>query len=452
MEPAPASENENPFSGLRLSIPEAAVPTAGARNTPAAVPARTPAATQTPAAPPAANATLPSNPATPPAATVLPSKDNPFLDDEDLEEKDGADAFDEPSLPLTPPVAKETAPPATIPTPNPTRSLEIAPIQPPAATTPRTNKRVAPEAKPGEQPVAAKTPLSAADELLKKLADAPEKTGLKGFCPVALRQKGQLIESKPQFNATYQGQKFRFSSIAAKTAFEKEPQLFIPMHGGMDGVELLDNEKQQPGSLDHAVWFQGHLYLFASAQNREAFVNDPDRFLDNGETKPRVTKTALAPGKAARPTKPQATPPAAIPANVTVQPAAQATPKPTAPADDLPVLSEDLEDLKLTPLTSNPAVPVQETPAKVPTLTPPDAGNQGTTRDAPAPVAPKSANPPAVTPPAGQPGPQLEPPMLKRATKNTPASFVVPSTSNRATAAPPRLISPDLKLAPPVRQ
>jgi len=454
-DPAPASEN--PFSGLRLNIPEAAVPTSRARNTPAAGPAQTPAAgpVQTPSASPAANATLPSNPATPPAATVLPGKDNPFLDDEDFEENEQTDAFAEPAKPLTPPASQDIAPPAVMQAPAATRSFEIAPIQPPETTAPRTIKRVAPTAKTVDQPVARTTPLSAADERLKKLADAPEKTGLKGFCPVALRQKGQLIESKPQFNATYRDQKFHFSSIAAKAAFEKEPQLFIPRHGGLDGVSLLDSEKSLPGSLDHAVWYQGQLYLFASAQNRESFVNDPDRFLDHGETKPRVTKTALGPGKAARPTKPQATSPAAIPANVTVQPAAQTTPQATASDDDLPVLSDDLEELKLTPIETNPTVPTtQGTPARIPTLTPVDAGKEGsTTRDAPAPVTPKAkvANPP-VAPPTHQPGPQLESPILKRATRNTPASFVVPSTPSRSTTTPPRLISPDLKLAPPVRQ
>ncbi len=450
-DPAPAEEN--PFSGLRLSIPEAAVPAPGARNVPTATPVQASAASpsQTPAATPAANAAVPANPAAPPAATVLPSKDNPFLDDEEeMDEKLEDDPFAGPIKPRTRQSEQPNGQPAATPRPAATNSFELAPIQPPAAPA---AKPVAPVTKSEDQSAAAKTPMSAADERLRKLAEATEKTGFKGFCPVALRQKGQLLESKPQFNVTYQGQKFHFSSIAAKAAFEKEPQLFVPMHAGLDCVAILNAKKPLPGSLDHAVWYQGHLYLFASKENRETFVNDPEGYLDTGDTKPTATKTTLAPGKAARPIKHQTTQPATVPADVVVQPAAQATAKPAAQSNDLPVFSdnENEENFKLTPVTEEPAAPApQGAPGTVPTLTPPDAGNQGTTRDAPAPVTPKPGTP-ADAPPTG-PGPQLEPPIMKKATKNTPASFVVPSTSTRSSGTPPRLISPDLRLAPPVRQ
>lgn len=466
-EPDPAPPEENPFSGLRLSIPEAAAPstqvpttpavpaTSGAPNTPAAGPALTPSAS------PAANAARTATPvATPPAATSLPKQDNPFLDDEDMEdfeEKEKAEVIEKNVKPVAPPAAKVTAPSVTRPALGTNKPLEIAPIMPPGkAASPVAKTPVVLPKKVADEAATAKPPLSAADERLRKLADAPEKTGLKGFCPVALRQKGQLIETKPQFNAVYQGQKFHFSSIAAKAAFEKEPQLFVPVHTGMDGVALLDEDESLPGSLDHAVWYQGHLYLFANRTNREIFVSDPELYMAADESKPTVTKAVSTPEKPAQTAtrRPQKTPRAAETA-VAAQPEVKATPTAAPATDELPVLSDNLDDLPpLLPVNSNTPEPAAQGPAiGTPALTPVDAGNTGsTTREAPAPAA-KPAAQPAAKPSVIQPDPQLElPPMLKNATKNTPASFVAPNQPARSSGTPPRLISPALRLAPSVRQ
>ena len=466
-EPAPAEEN--PFSGLKLSIPESAVPapansgapavqiTPSKANTPA-VPS-SPPALELPVVPetPAATTTPRTNSAvTPPAANRLPAKDNPFLDDEDLFEQD--ELIEKSKQPASPDSVKATGQPPVVPAPGVAKPFEIAPIQPPApgkAAAPASKSIAAPAARI-DQPVAAKTAAAnISDERLKKLAEAPEKSGLKGFCPVVLRQKGQLIESKPQFNATYKGKKFHFSSIAAKAAFEKEPQLFAPVYAGLDAVALLDEKASLPGSLDHAVWYQGHLYLFSSRENREIFVSEPELYLDEDDSEPTPTKTVSTPAPAAQPTRrPQKAKPVAD-----VAPAAESTvntpPKAAPVSDDLPVLSDNLDDLPpLLPITSDTPEPAANRPAaRTPALTPTDAGNTiPTTQDAPVPVAPKPVTPPAVKPPVVQPGPQLELPVLKNATKNTPASFVVPTSTNRSRGTPPKLISPDLRLAPSVRQ
>ena len=413
----PAPSEASPFSGLRLNIPESAESEPAAISAPPADPALTP----TPSA--AASATLPSKP----SLTPVPTSEDPFLDDEvpiaNAKPVKGSDQS------VTPPVDKVTGPPANI------KHSEISPLLPPGkAASPTSQPAATPVAKISEQ----SPPKSAADERLKKLTEAPEKTGLKGFCPVALRQKGQLIEAKPQFNTTYQGKKYQFSTMAAKAAFEAEPQLFAPVHSGLDGVALLDHEKSVPGSLDHAVWYQGHLYLFASRENRETFVNAPDEYLNETESEPTVFKTITPPAKPA----PQQQP----------MPAAKAAPQAVVLPNELPVLSDNLDDLPpQLPVTSKTLQPAAKTPAaQTPALLPMDTGKtRSTTWEAPAgPVVPKPKAQPAIKPSGAQPGPQLESPLLKKATRTTPASFVVPSPQTAQQRVPPRLISPDLRLAP----
>ena len=39
------------------------------------------------------------------------------------------------------------------------------------------------------------------------------------------------------------------------------------------------------GSLDHAAWFQGRLYLFASAETMETFVSAPGQHTEKSDVK-----------------------------------------------------------------------------------------------------------------------------------------------------------------------
>lgn len=134
-------------------------------------------------------------------------------------------------------------------------------------------------------------------ENMRKLSEAVEKKGLKGFCPVALRLRRQLIEVKPQFHAAYQGKKYHLSSIDAKSIFESNPFLFAPAHDGLDGVALLDDEKPVDGSLDHAAWYQGRLFLFSSRDNLQKFHAEPDDYLDESGLEETLNKVMSDPSR-----------------------------------------------------------------------------------------------------------------------------------------------------------
>ncbi len=67
------------------------------------------------------------------------------------------------------------------------------------------------------------------------------------------------------------------SSAAARKAFLASPTLYLPAADGQDVVTLGDKQPQ-PGSLDHATWHRGQLYLFASLENLAAFTKQPGRY------------------------------------------------------------------------------------------------------------------------------------------------------------------------------
>ncbi len=102
--------------------------------------------------------------------------------------------------------------------------------------------------------------------------------GFKGFCPVALRDRRELIDTNPQFTATFGLQNYTFSSAEAKTAFEADPSRYAPAAGGSDVVLLVNSGEEEQGMLDYALWYRDRLYLFRSRETMAMFNKDPQRF------------------------------------------------------------------------------------------------------------------------------------------------------------------------------
>lgn len=115
------------------------------------------------------------------------------------------------------------------------------------------------------------------DAKLKLIAERGELRGLKGFCPVALRDDRDLKNALPEHHSTFQGRTYYFSTADAKTAFDENPKHYAPISGGQD-VVLLKEKVTKEGSLDHAVWFKDRLYLFTSQKTLEQFVATPKEF------------------------------------------------------------------------------------------------------------------------------------------------------------------------------
>jgi YHS domain-containing protein len=115
------------------------------------------------------------------------------------------------------------------------------------------------------------------DNKMKLIAERGELRGLKGFCPVALRDERDLKNALPEHHSTFKGRTYYFSSADAKAAFDEHPQQYAPISGGQD-VVLLKKKITKEGSLDHAVWFKDRLYLFTSQKTLEQFVATPKEF------------------------------------------------------------------------------------------------------------------------------------------------------------------------------
>jgi YHS domain-containing protein len=153
---------------------------------------------------------------------------------------------------------------------------------------PKISTASTPEITPAEIPLpedaqpVAETPLEemSEDEINAKkqlIAERGELRGLKGFCPVALRDDRDLKNAMPEHHSVYRGRTYYFSTADAKSQFDAAPHKYAPVSGGQD-VVLLKEKVTKEGSLDHAVWFKDRLYLFTSQKTLERFVAAPKEF------------------------------------------------------------------------------------------------------------------------------------------------------------------------------
>jgi len=102
--------------------------------------------------------------------------------------------------------------------------------------------------------------------------------GLKGFCPVTLRDERELRDAQPEIASSFRGQKFHFSSAEAKAKFDLDAARYVPAAYGADVVVLIRDKDVAEGSLDFAAWYKGKLYLFASEEAHNTFVGDPAKY------------------------------------------------------------------------------------------------------------------------------------------------------------------------------
>ena len=99
--------------------------------------------------------------------------------------------------------------------------------------------------------------------------------GLKGFCPVVLREDRDLVDAHSQFRAVYNSKTYYLSTSQAVAAFHSDPAKYAPAARGCDVIHLAITGEELEGTLDFAVWYKGRLYLFSSAETMDTFVSAP---------------------------------------------------------------------------------------------------------------------------------------------------------------------------------
>ncbi len=251
--PAPPADSGSPYTGKSLdSAPELAA-SSGRPSMDLLPPS--PEATETPG--------LPSAP-TVPSLSALPSAPPASFEAPVLTPSEQVKLQPAGQLPpVPPPYTAEPSRTALVPTP--TREAPLVPAEP----KPEITIRPAP------------TQDQDSKSKFQLIASRQGQTGLKGFCPVVLRDSRDLVNSSSEFRYQYNGKMFEFSSAEAMEKFAADPLKYAPANGCSDVIHLALTGEKLEGSLDHAVWYKGRLYLFSSVETMETFVAAPSSHASN---------------------------------------------------------------------------------------------------------------------------------------------------------------------------
>lgn len=272
------------------------------------LPEATTAPAEEPVSPPALESDLSDKPfeieeSTDPLANPFPAlseqaADTPELNVEESKPEETASEEAKPEAPAeenpftglkleAPEPAAEQAPALTLPQPEVDQpKLELSPELPalPSSAEEAPQLIDRPESQPAPTIPEIEEPQAKSDDpvadKLKKIAERTELQGLKGFCPVQLRDERELRDARPQFSADFEGVTYNFSSAAALKKFQAKPYLYAPASSGEDVVLTAAEKERVEGSLDHAVWYRDRLYLFQKPESLKSFVASPAKYAE----------------------------------------------------------------------------------------------------------------------------------------------------------------------------
>lgn len=102
--------------------------------------------------------------------------------------------------------------------------------------------------------------------------------GLDRYSPVALAKYRQWRKGKTDYALVYQGVVYLLCDEDEYREFQANPGKYAPRLLGCDPVILWNSDRAVPGSTQFGAYFDGELFLFASAENRDRFKANPTLF------------------------------------------------------------------------------------------------------------------------------------------------------------------------------
>jgi hypothetical protein len=105
-----------------------------------------------------------------------------------------------------------------------------------------------------------------------------EGVALAGYCPVSLVQDHKLVAGQDAVSVIHDGRLYRFANDRVRVAFERQPELYVPVNGGRCPVSQVDRGDVVRGNPRYGVLFRDHLYLCADEPSRTRFLDNPDRY------------------------------------------------------------------------------------------------------------------------------------------------------------------------------
>lgn len=121
-----------------------------------------------------------------------------------------------------------------------------------------------------------------------------EMVGLGGFSPVSLHNDRSWKKGDQTYIATHDGVDYYLTSPEQLAEFQSSPETYIPKFHGCDLVTLRHDQEAKTGAIEYGTFYEGHMYFFASTDNRNRFQNNPTWYLEGASAAGLITPEMLA--------------------------------------------------------------------------------------------------------------------------------------------------------------
>ena len=100
-----------------------------------------------------------------------------------------------------------------------------------------------------------------------------------GYCPVSLVDQRAWVKGDVKHGAVHRGRTFLFASAENQQRFLSDPDKYSPMLAGYDPVSFAEKRTFVEGRREHGVTYQDHVYLFASEESLQQFWKAPEQYV-----------------------------------------------------------------------------------------------------------------------------------------------------------------------------
>ena len=115
--------------------------------------------------------------------------------------------------------------------------------------------------------------LSAPPEAFAQAKSSAPRLALKGYDPVAYFTAAAPTPGRPEFELLHDGVRYQFASAQNRDLFKADPDKYVPQFGGACANNMANGQRSES---DPTVWLiaDGKLYVFAGAAGADNFRKD----------------------------------------------------------------------------------------------------------------------------------------------------------------------------------
>lgn len=104
--------------------------------------------------------------------------------------------------------------------------------------------------------------------------------GLGGYSPVALIGQRVWEKGSEEWVAEFEGVEYFFRDSGEREQFQRSPESYVPRLHGCDPVRLHRDNRAEAGAIEYGAFYKGHLFFFASLENRRRFQVNPEWYAE----------------------------------------------------------------------------------------------------------------------------------------------------------------------------